>query len=75
MKLSNGVYNVLKWVALIGLPAISALYFALGSIWGFPYVEQIVGTIAALQTFLGAVLGISTAAYNKEARNGEKENV
>ena len=65
MKLSNNVYEVLKWIALVFLPAIGTLYFALAGIWGFPYGEQIVGTITVIDTFLGALLGISTAAYNK----------
>ena len=64
--LSNKVYDVLKWITMIVLPAISALYFGLAQIWGFPYAEQIVGTIAVLCTFLGAILGISSAQYKKE---------
>lgn len=63
--MSNKVYDILKWIALFLLPAIGTLYFALAGIWGFPYGEQIVGTITAIDTFLGAVLGISTARYNK----------
>lgn len=63
--MSNKVYDILKWVALVVLPAIGTLYFALAGIWGFPYGEQIVGTITAIDTFLGALLGISTASYNK----------
>lgn len=66
MKLPDNVYNVLKWVTLILLPALATLYFALSGIWGFPYAEQIVGTIAAVETFLGALLGISTIQYNKQ---------
>ena len=65
MRLPDKVYDVLKWICIVLLPAISALYFALGGIWGFPYIEQVVGTIAAIQTFLGALLGISTIQYNK----------
>lgn len=64
--LSDRVYDVLKWIALILLPAIGAAYFALSGIWGFPYGEEIVGTITVIDTFLGAVLGISTLQYNKE---------
>lgn len=63
--LNNKVYDVLKWVALILLPAAGTLYFALSGIWGLPYGEQIVGTITAIDTFLGAILGISTINYNK----------
>ncbi len=61
----NKTYDVLKAVAQIWLPAIATLYFALASIWGLPYGEQIVGTITAVDAFLGAILGISTAQYNK----------
>lgn len=63
--MSNKVYDILKWIALFLLPAIGTLYFALAGIWGFPYGEQVVGTITAIDTFLGVVLGISTARYNK----------
>ena len=65
MKLNNSVYNVLKWVALIFLPALAALYSSLSGIWGLPYAVQIVGTIASIEVFLGAILGISTYKYNK----------
>ena len=63
--LKNSIYDTLKWIAQIVLPAIATLYFALASIWGLPYGEQIVGTITAIDAFLGAILGISTAQYNK----------
>ena len=63
--MSNKVYDVLKWIAMYLLPALGTLYFAIASIWGFPYGEQIVGTITAVDTFLGVILGISTAQYNK----------
>ena len=72
MKLDNKVYDILKWIAQILLPAIGTLYFALAQIWGFPYAEQIVGTITAIDCFLGALLGISTAMYKKGEPNGEK---
>ena len=51
---------------MIFLPALGTLYFALAGIWGFPYAEQVVGTITAVDTFLGVILGISTAQYNKK---------
>ena len=65
MKLSNKAYDILKWIAQLLLPAVATLYFALAGIWGFPYGEQIVGTITAIDTFLGVILGISTAQYKK----------
>ena len=64
--LHDKVYTILKYIAQIVLPAIGTLYFALAGIWGFPYGEEIVGTITALDTFLGVLLGISTATYNKK---------
>lgn len=69
MKLSNKAYDILKWIAQLLLPAVATLYFALAGIWGFPYGEQIVGTITAIDTFLGVILGISTAQYKKVTIN------
>lgn len=66
--MSNKTYDVLKFIAQIFLPALGTLYFALASIWNLPYGEQIVGTITAVDAFLGAILGISTKKYNE----GEK---
>ena len=68
--LSNKTYDVLKWIALYLLPALGTLYFALAGIWAFPYGEEVAGTITAIDTFLGVLLGISTAQYNKA--NGEE---
>lgn len=64
--MNNKIYDILKWIAQIVLPALGTLYFALASIWGFPYGEQIVGTITAIDTFLGAILGVSNHMYKKE---------
>ena len=65
MKLSNKTYDILKWIAQYALPAVGTLYFALSEIWGLPYGEQIVGTVTAVDTFLGVMLGISSANYKK----------
>ena len=65
MKLTNKAYDILKWIAMIVLPALGTLYFTLAGIWGLPYGEQVVGTITALVTALGTILKISTAKYNK----------
>ena len=65
MKMSNKVYDVLVWIAQIVLPALGTLYAAVAGIWGFPYGEEITGTILAVDAFLGAVLKISSANYNK----------
>lgn len=64
-KMSNDTYDILKYIAQIVLPACGTLYGALAGIWGLPYGEQIVATIAAVDLFLGAVLKISTDNYNK----------
>ena len=64
--LNNKTYDIVKIIAQIWLPALGSLYFALAGIWGFPYGEQIVGTIMAIDTFLGALLGISSIQYNKK---------
>ncbi len=69
--MSNRTYDVLKFVAQIILPALGTLYFALARIWGLPLGEEIVGTITAVDAFLGAVLGISTMEYNRQ--KGEQE--
>lgn len=65
--MSNKMYDVLKWIAMVALPAIGTLYFALAGIWGFPYAEEILGTITAVDTCLGVLLGISSAQYHKKA--------
>lgn len=68
--MSNKVFDALKFICQIILPAMGTLYFALAGIWGFPYGEQIVGTITAIDTFLGVILGISTIDYNKKNNKG-----
>lgn len=64
--MSNKLYDILKWVAQMILPALGTLYFALSQIWGFPFGEQIVGTITAVDTCLGAILGLSSVKYNQK---------
>jgi len=71
MKMTNRIYDILKYIALIVLPALGTLYFALSSIWGLPYGEQIVGTITAVDAFLGALLKISKDRYQA---NKDKED-
>ena len=63
MMIPNKVYDVLKWICIIVLPATSTLYWSLSTIWNWPYAEQITGTIAAVGTFLGVIIGISTRTY------------
>ena len=65
LVLSNNVYDTLKWVTQLALPASAALYFGLSQIWGFPYGEEVVGTLALITVFFGTLLGVSTKNYNK----------
>lgn len=71
LKLSDSLYDKLRMLALVVLPALATLYFGLGQIWNFEYIEEVLGTAVVLETFLGALLGLSTRAHNreKEARN------
>ena len=71
--MSNRTFDRLKFIAQVGLPALGALYFALAGIWGFPYGEQIVGTIAAVDAFLGTLLQISTNKYRAKQATGGGE--
>ena len=64
--MSNRTYDILKWIAQILIPALGTLYFALAEIWNLPYSEQVVGTLTAIDAFLGVLLGISTIQYNKK---------
>lgn len=69
--MTNQTYDIIKWFAQIVLPAIGTLYFALAGIWGLPYAEQVVGTIVAVDTFLGVVLGYSSSQYDKATAAGD----
>lgn len=70
MKLSNKTYDVLIFIAQIVLPALATLYAALAAIWKLPYAKEIPATVMAIDTFLGAILKISSNKYNKEKNNG-----
>jgi hypothetical protein len=70
MKISGKTYDVLKFIAQIGLPALGTLYFTLAGIWGLPAAEQVVGTVVAVDTFLGVILQISSANFNAETAMG-----
>lgn len=72
MILPDKAYNVLKWICIILLPALATLWFALGKIWGFPYLAEIEATIIAIDTFLGAILGISAINYSRLDNSKEK---
>ena len=66
LKMPNGVYDVLKWVAMLFLPALATFASGLFDTWGLPYGEQISQTIILLDAFLGACLAVSTVQYKKE---------
>lgn len=66
MKMTNRTYDILKWIALILLPALATFYAAIAAVWGLPYTEQVVGTITAVDTLLGTLLKISSDNYNKQ---------
>lgn len=66
MNMTNKTYDILKYIALIVLPAVATLVIAITGIWGLPYGEPIAATITALDAFLGALLGVSSSKYNKE---------
>jgi hypothetical protein len=68
MKLPDSVYNILKWITMIVLPALATAYVGLAAIWGWPYADQVAKTTAVICTLLGALLGISTAQYNKDSK-------
>lgn len=69
MKLPDKLYNVLKWICLIALPALAVLYFTLAKIWGLPYGAEITATINAIAVFIGALIGISQITISKEGNN------
>lgn len=69
MKMNNKTYDILKWIALIVLPAVAILYGSLAGTWNLPYAEQIPDTITAVDLFLGVVLGVSNANYNKSNKS------
>lgn len=70
MKLPDNIYTILKWLTMIGIPALTTAYVGLSAIWGWPYATEIAKTSAVICTLLGALLGISTAQYNKAQSGG-----
>lgn len=73
MKLKDSVYDVLKWIVMIVIPALTTAYVGLAAVWGWPLAEPIAKTSAIICTLLGAILGISTAQYNKEKQPPDEE--
>lgn len=70
-ELNNKVYDVSKWLALIALPALAVLYNVLAGVWGWPYASEVSTTINAVIAFIGALIGVSTAAFNKSDGAGK----
>lgn len=70
MKITGKLYDVLKFIAQVGLPALGTLYFTLAGLWGLPSAEEVVATIVAIDTFLGVILQISSASFNAETATG-----
>ena len=68
--LSDSVYTLLKWLVAIVIPACTTAYVGLAAIWKWPYAEEVAKTSAVICTLLGALLGISTAQYNKQQPPG-----
>lgn len=66
MQLNDKLYDILKWVTLIVIPALATFYVAMAAVWGWPYADEVAKTATAVCTLLGALLGISTAQYNKD---------
>lgn len=73
MKLPNKVYDILKWITLVEIPALATLYVALAAVWGWPYADAVAKTSVAVCTFLGALLGISTAEYRESKKFNWKD--
>lgn len=75
MLLPDKVYDVMKWVTVIALPAAGTAYFGLAQIWNFPLGEEVVGTVAVVTLLLGTLLGISTKAYNAATKEPTYEDL
>lgn len=72
---NSKTYDVLKWIALVALPATATLWFTVAKIWGLPYIAEITGTLVAVDTFIGALIGISNIRYQlEEEKNGKGNN-
>lgn len=72
-RLNDPSYQTLKWASLVVLPAIAAFYYQVGQLWHWPHIEEVVGTIASTEAFLGAVLGVSSRYYYKDGNNYDGE--
>lgn len=73
IQLNNSMYDVMKWIVTLVLPALGTLYFTLSQIWGLPYGEEVVGTLTAISLFLGTILKISSSNYSSENEIAETD--
>lgn len=73
--MSNKVFDVVRLIGELILPALATLYAALGAIWGWPYIEAIVGTLAAITAFIGAIVNGLRKAYNKKEEQKDEEDL
>ena len=73
MKLNDRIYDLLKWITMVVIPALTTAYVGLSAVWGWPYATEIAKTSAVVCTLLGALLGISTATYNTQQADSEPE--
>ena len=75
MKLNDRVYTLLKWLGLIALPALATFYGVIGKVWSIPFTAEVVTTITAVGTLIGALIGVSTANYNKEKEGDNEQDI
>ena len=73
MRLPDNVYTFLKWLGLIALPALATFYGVIGKVWNIPFTAEVVTTITALATLVGALIGVSTISYNKDSKDKSEE--
>lgn len=73
MKLDDKVYDVLKWIGLIAIPAVGVFYTAIASAWGLPYADAVSKTCNALGVLIGALIGASSASYSTSKSIDEAE--
>lgn len=73
MKFNDKAYDILKWITMVVIPALTTAYVGLSAVWGWPYATEIAKTSAVVCTLLGALLGISTATYNKDQLTQDQE--
>ena len=66
MIIPSPIFDILKWTTMVLIPALATAYVGLSAVWGWPYADEVAKTAAVVCTLLGALLGISTAQYNKK---------